>query len=308
MSDRLVAVSTSSLGSVDRRPLEVLAAAGYIVRPNPHGRRLSPEETAGLLAGAVGLIAGTERLDRALLARAPSLRAISRCGVGLDNIDLAAAADLGIAVRSIATAHVQAVAELTLAGILAVLRHVAAGDRAVRAGAWDRPMGGLLAGKTVGIVGLGRTGKALVSLLEPFSVSVLATDPVEDRAFAAARGVEYRALAELLAASDIVTLHLPYGEAVHHLLDRDRLATMKPGAVLINTARGALVDEAALAEALADGRLSGAHLDVFEREPYSGPLAACPTAVLTPHLGSRAAEARAAMEIEAVANLLEALA
>lgn len=308
MTDRLVAVSTSSFGRGDPRPLERLMAAGYTVRTNPQGRTLAPEETLSLLAGAVGLIAGTERLDRALLTQARSLRAISRCGAGLDNVDLAAAAELGVAVRSVATAHAQAVAELTLAGILTVLRHVAESDRAVRAGAWNRPMGALLAGKTVGIVGLGRTGKALVSLLEPFSVSVLATDPVEDPVFAAAHGVQYRALAELLAASDVVTLHLTYSEAVHHLLDRHRLAAMKPGAVLINTARGGLVDETALAAALDEGRLAGAYLDVFEREPYRGPLAACENAVLTPHLGSYAAEARAAMELEAVENLLEALA
>jgi D-3-phosphoglycerate dehydrogenase len=305
---RLVAISTSSFGRVDPRPLERLVAAGYTVRTNPHGRTLSSEEALSLLASAVGLIAGTEPLDRALLAQAGSLRAISRCGAGLDNVDLGAAAELGIAVRSVATAHAQAVAELTLAGILDVLRHLARGDRSIRSDGWDRPMGALLAGKTVGIVGLGHTGKALVHLLEPFFVVVLATDPIEDGAFAAAHGVQYRALAELLAASDVVTLHLPYSEAVHHLLDRDRLAAMKPGAVFINTARGGLVDEAALAAALVDGRLSGAYLDVFEREPYQGPLTACETAVLTPHLGSYAVEARAAMELEAVENLLEALA
>ncbi|MGH9465154.1 MAG: phosphoglycerate dehydrogenase [Thermoanaerobaculia bacterium] len=307
MNERIVAISTSSFARVDRRPLERLAAAQYTVRTNPHGRTLSHDETAALLAGAVGLIAGTETLDRALFAQATSLRVISRCGAGLDNVDLAAAAALGIVVRSVARAHVQAVAELTLAGILDVLRHLARGDRSIRAGAWEKPMGSLLTGKTVGIVGLGRTGKALVRLLEPFSVSLLATDPVEDAVFAAAFGVQYRALGELLQASDIVTLHLPYGEAVHHLLDRDRLAAMKPGAALVNTARGGLVDEAALAEALAAGQLSGAYLDVFEREPYAGPLTVCETALLTPHVGSSAAEARAAMELEAVENLLEAL-
>jgi D-3-phosphoglycerate dehydrogenase len=307
MAERLIAISTSSFGRADQRPLERLAEAGFTVRLNPHGRRLSREETTTLLQGAAGLIAGTEPLDREILVGATGLRAISRCGAGLDNVDLAAAADLGIAVRSVAAAHAQAVAELALAGILAVLRHVAKGDRAIRAGAWERPMGGLLTGKTVGIVGFGHIGRALVPLLEPFSVSTLATDPSQDALFAAAHGVQYRDLPELLAASDIVTLHLPYGEAVHHLLDRDRLATMKRGAVLINTARGGLVDEAALAEALAEGRLAGAFLDVFEREPYTGPLATCETAVLTPHFGAYTHETRTAMEAEAVENLLEAL-
>ncbi len=308
MSQLLVAVSTSSFVRPDGRPLARLAAAGFEVRTNPFGRTLTPAETIELLAGAVGLIAGNERLGAEGLVAAPALRAIARCGAGLDNVDLAAAAARGIAVRAATGAHAQAVAELALAGMLAVLRQGAAADRRLRAGEWRKPMGSLLAGRTVGIVGLGRAGKALARLLAPFGATLLACDPVEDAAFAASHGVQYRALEALLRESDVVTLHLPYGEDVHHLLDGARLRAMKPGAVLVNTARGGLVDEEALLAALDDGHLAGAHLDVFEEEPYEGPLASCETALLTPHLGSYAAEARAAMELEAVENLLEALA
>lgn len=303
----LVAVSTSSFAVRDRRPLERLVESGFHVRPNPHGRRLTAEEVRRLLVGAVGLIAGTEPLTREVLTACPGLRVVSRCGAGLDSIDLEAAAELGIAVRRVHDAHSDAVAELALAGILDLLRGVAATDRALRRGLWSKPMGRLLAGKTVGLVGTGHVGRALARLLVPFHVRLLATDPKPDSSFAAELGVQYRPLDDLLRASDVVSLHLAYSESVHHLLDRRRLALMKPDSLLINTARGGLVDEDAVAGALRDGRLAGAHLDVFEDEPYDGPLTEIENALLTPHVGSYAAEARAAMEMEAVANLLEAL-
>jgi D-3-phosphoglycerate dehydrogenase len=303
----LVAISTSSFARADRRPLERLEAAGFRVRLSSGGRRLRPEETIDLLRGAIGLIAGTETLDREVLAACPDLAAISRCGAGLDNVDLQAAAERGIRVTRVRDAHAEAVAELALAGILALLRHLPASDRGLRSARWSKPMGRLLAGKTVGLVGLGHAGKALVRLLAPFRPVLLATDPSPDPAFAADHGVEYRPLDELLRASDVVSLHLAYSEQVHHLLDRRRLALMKPESLLVNTARGGLVDEAALAEALRDGRVAGAYLDVFEHEPYQGPLTGLDNALLTPHIGSYASEARAAMEMEAVENLLEAL-
>jgi D-3-phosphoglycerate dehydrogenase / 2-oxoglutarate reductase len=302
-----VVVSTSSFGRYDERPLELLVAAGHEVVANPHGRRLTPDESRRLLDRAVGLIAGTEALSREVLAAAPDLRVISRCGVGLDGIDLEAAAERGIAVLRTGEAHVDAVAELALGGLLDVLRRISAADRGVRAGAWDKPMGRLLKGKTVGVVGLGRTGRRLVELLAPFAVTVVAVDPVEDRAFAAAHAVTYGSLDTVLESSDIVTLHLGYSPDAHHLLDAERISLMRPGAILVNGARGGLVDETALASALADGRLGGAYLDVFEREPYAGPLAGLDNVVLTPHIGSYAVEGRVAMEIEAAENLLRAL-
>ncbi len=303
-----VLISTSSFGVHDRAPLDRLEAAGVDYRLNPHGRRLAPSETRELLRGAAGLIAGTERLDRAVLEAAPDLRVISRCGAGLDNVDLEVAAELGIAVRHTPEAHVEAVAELALAAILDLSRGLSAADRALRDGRWQRPPGRLLGGKTVGIVGLGRVGRRLVELLAPFRVRVLAHDPRPDPEFARRHQVRYLPLEELLAAADVVSLHLPAQPGGAPLLDRRRLAVMKPSALLINTARGGLVDEAALAEALDGGRLAGAHLDVFAEEPYDGPLRSCPAALLTPHLGGYAAEARSEMELQAVENLLACLA
>lgn len=302
-----IAVSTSSFGKYDPAPLNLLTEAGHEAALNPHGRKLEGPEAVELIQDAPGLIAGTERLDRETLAACPELRVISRCGVGVDGIDLEAATELGIRVLRTTDAHVDPVAELTLTAILSLLRHLAAAERDVRRGDWRKPMGRLLRHKTVGIVGLGRTGRRLVELLAPFDCRLLAADPREDPAFAAAHGVTYRSLDTVLETADIVSLHLDYSPAVHHLIGRPQLARMRSDAVLVNTARGGLVDETALAETLECGGLAGAYLDVFEREPYDGPLARLDTVQLSPHIGSYAVEGRVAMELEAARNLLDAL-
>lgn len=168
-------------------------------------------------------------------------------------------------------------------------------------------MGRLLRGKTVGLVGLGRVGKRLVELLAPFEVTLLGSDPRVDPEFAERHRVRYAELDDLLERADVVSLHVPYGDEVHHLFDRERLERMKPEAILVNCARGGIVDEDALYEALRDGRLAGAHIDTFEREPYEGPLSELPNVTLTPHFGSYAVEGRVRMEREAVENLIDCL-
>jgi D-3-phosphoglycerate dehydrogenase len=225
-------------------------------------------------------------------------------GTGLDSIDLTAAKELGIAVINTPDAHVEAVAELTLAGILDVFRHVSQAGRSIREGSWRKPMGRLLHGKVVAIVGLGRIGKALVRLLHPFDVTLLAYDPFPDEDFAGQFGIQYLSLESLLPLADVVTLHLPYSTDNYHLFDDRLLALMKPDSILVNCARGGLVDEAALFTHLQSGKLAGAYLDTFEKEPYEGPLTTLENIVLTPHIGSYAAECRLRMETEAVENLL----
>jgi D-3-phosphoglycerate dehydrogenase len=302
-----VLISTSSFALYDKHALDLLAAAGHEVRTNPHGRRLTPDESRALLAGTQGLIAGTEELSRGVLESAPALRVISRCGAGMDAVDQEAAAELGISVFRTSGSHVDAVAELTLAGILNVLRHITAADRDLRAGRWHKPMGRLLHGKTVGIVGFGKTGRRLAQLLQPFAVEILAVDPEQDASFASEHGVTYGSLQTVAQRSDILTLHLDYSPAVHHLIDRSILELMPAAAVLVNGARGGLVDEAALAEALRDKRLAGAYFDVFEEEPYNGALTDFDNVLLTPHIGSYAVEGRIAMELEAAENLIRGL-
>ena len=300
-----VQISTTTFGSVSEEPLRLLERAGIDYRLNPHQRRLEPPETIGLLADCDGVIAGTERLDRDVLSKLPNLAIISRCGTGLENVDLAAARELGIVVRNTPDALTDAVAELALGGILALLRSVARADRDLRAGQWKKRMGRLLRGKTVGIVGLGRIGRALALLLGPFDVTLLATDLAPDRAFTEKHGIEVLPLEELLRGADVVSLHTPLSDETHHLLDREMLSCLREGAVLINCSRGGLLDESALYDLLENGRLGGAYLDTFEREPYEGPLRDLPNVLLTPHIGSYAAESRLLMESQSVRNLIQ---
>lgn len=302
-----ILVSTSSFGASGRRPLEMLESTGLEITLNPHHRRLRPEESRELLSGVVGLLAGTELLSREILAQADSLKVVSRCGSGMDNVDIDAATELGIAVCNTPDAHVEAVAELALAGMLDLSRQLTAADRRLRRGQWVKPMGSLLGRKVVGIVGLGRVGKRLVELLQPFQVRLLATDPHEDPSFAARSGVRYVPLDTLLAESQIVSLHLPAGSIEQPLMDRAHIQAMRRGALLVNCARGGMIDEAALAEALTSDQLGGAYLDVFAEEPYEGPLVDLQNVLLSPHMGSYASECRLAMELQAVENLLRHL-
>lgn len=268
---------------------------------NPHGRKLSADEVVELLSQADGTIAGTEPLNARVLEQVPNLRAISRVGVGLDNVDLEAAERLGIRVFSTPEAVTDAAAELTLAGLLTLLRHVAFMDSELRAGRWTRTMGSLLRGKTVGIVGVGRIGGRVAELLQPFSPRLLGFDPHPDATRARVAGVEFVELDELLRQSDVVTLHAAAGE---QLIGARELELIGPEGYLVNVARGTLVDEDALQTALAEQRIAGAYLDTFRHEPYEGGLRELPNVVLTPHAGSFAKEARALMETEAVENLL----
>jgi D-3-phosphoglycerate dehydrogenase len=302
MSSPIVAWSTSSFGVESREPLDRLERAGFAVRSNPHGRALNADEAKAHLDGIVGLVAGTEKLTAELLRGAPALKVISRVGVGIDNVDLGAAKELGIAVHNTPEAHVDAVAELTLGGLLAALRAIPRSEASIRAGKFEKPIGRLLRGKTVGLVGYGRVARALASLLRAFDCTILAYDVAHSDASA-----RYVGLDELLAQADVVSLHLPYAKSAHHLIGAAQLAAMKPDAVLVNTARGGLVDEAALVAHLEQHKKAAAYLDCFEKEPYTGPLAALPNVVLTAHIGSYAREARVRMEVEAVDNLLRAL-
>lgn len=304
MSELVIAVSCSSFGVADAAPRDLLADAHARLVENPHGRTLTEAEVGELLVEADGLIAGTEPLTAAVLEAAPRLRAISRVGVGTDNVDLSAAARLGIAVFNTPDAVTQAAAELTLAGILGVLRHVHRMDADMREGRWNRRMGALLGGKTVGIVGLGRIGKKVATLLEPFGVERIAYDIFPDIDWAQEHGVTFMPFEHLLETADVITIHTSKQPDAGPLFGPEQIVRMKHGAVVADTARGDVLDEAALYEALSSGRLAGAYLDVFAHEPYDGPLRELPNVLLTPHAGSYAAEARCRMESDAAEQLL----
>jgi D-3-phosphoglycerate dehydrogenase len=196
----------------------------------------------------------------------------------------------------------QAVAELTIGHILGIMRHIARVDRSIRSGVWKGQFGSLLAGKTVGIVGYGRIGRKVATLLGAFDARVIVHDP-----YVTAVDAHVVTIDELFRTSDIVTLHVPYTADNHHLINAQRLAVMKPGAVVVNVARGGLIDESALADALRSGVVGGAALDCFEDEPYSGQLIAFDNVQMTAHMGTYATETRGQMERQAAAQLVEHL-
>lgn len=280
----------------------MLVEAGLEIVENPFKRRLTRDEITRLLDSTiVGLIAGLEPLDRGVLA-ASHLKVVSRCGSGMSNVDLTAAAELGIRVRSTPDGPTSAVAELVVAAMLDLVRGVSVMNAAMHAGKWPKTIGGQLEGRTVTIVGFGRIGRRVAQLLKPFGVRLLAVDPT--LAGSSVDGVQISTLPDALPVTDIISLHCS-GEA--EVLGERELAAMKPGAYVLNCARGGVVSEAALKTALDSGHLAGAWLDTFVDEPYAGPLRNHPLVLLTPHVGSYTRECRLRMETEAARNLIEEL-
>lgn len=281
--------------------------AGLAVDWVPKRGRRRPEEVARLAAGAVGAIVSTDPFDASVFAAAPELRVIARVGVGVDSIDLAAATAAGVVVAITPGCNEQTVADHAMAMILGVVRRLVEHDGSVRAGRWSRGgelTGGELSGRTVGVVGCGRIGSAVVRRLRGFETRVLVCDPRVPRV----DGCEVVALDELLARTDVVTLHMPLNDATRGVIGARQLARMRPDAILVNTSRGGLVDERALEEALGAGRLRAAALDVFEREPPLGSrLLELPSVLVSPHVAGLSGDSIRRMTGEATRNLLDAL-
>jgi D-3-phosphoglycerate dehydrogenase len=300
-----ILITTSSFGNNAPHLLETLREEGFQVALNPFNRKLTEEELKELLEKhkPIGLLAGTEPITGNVLEHAKSyLHVVSRVGVGWDNVDKEAADNLGIRVFRTPGVLNQAVAELTLGFILAALRAIPSQDRHIRDGMWHKRMGRLLQGKVVGVIGFGSIGQCVGKLVSAFDATVLYYDPAP----AIVGWATEASIHTLLTQSDIITIH---ADARNRILGkRELLSLCKPGAVIINTSRGILIDEDALYTALVSGRVSFACLDVFNHEPYQGPLSKLENVILTPHVGSYAMEARIKMEETAVQNLLRGLA
>lgn len=295
-----ILLGPSTFAAQDHSPIERLAEAGCEIIKNPFGRKLTKQELIELLPGVKGLIAGLETLGEDVM-RKSELEVISRCGSGMSNVDIGAAKKLGIKVFSTPDGPTSAVAELTLGALLSLLRMIPQMDRNLHNGKWDKRIGTQLEGKTIVIVGFGRIGRRLAELLVPFKTKILLVDP-----FLQDSKEEFPVLTkeEALPQADIVTLHSS-GET--EIIGANELNLFKPGAFLLNAARGNLIDEDALVKSIEDGRIRGAWIDTFSQEPYSGPLTEFEEVILTPHVGSYTYECRRSMETEAVDNLLKGL-
>jgi D-3-phosphoglycerate dehydrogenase len=264
------------------------------------------------LTGAAALVVrSATRVDAALIAAAPSLRVIGRAGTGTANIDLDAAPRAGVLVVNAPSANAVSAAEHTMALMLALARRIPEADRSLRAGGWERGhlMGVELSGKTLGIVGLGRVGSEVAQRAGAFGMHLVGYDPFVSPERGRAMGVEMTSrLEELMAQSDFVTLHVPLTAGTEGFIGTAALEAARPGLRLVNAARGALVDEAALEAAIRSGRVAGAALDVFSHEPPVGsPLLGLPQVIATPHLGASTAEAQQRAGVEVAAAIIAAL-
>jgi len=292
-----VLLGPSSFGSLDQAPLERLKAAGCEIIPNPYKRKLTKGEVIDLLKSDVsGLIAGLEPLDREVMEKT-NLKVISRCGSGMSNVDQKSAKDLGVEVRSTPDGPILAVAELTVGVMLSLLRTIPQASNDLHSGKWNKQIGRQLSGMTVTIIGFGRIGQKVAELLKSFHVKILTVDPQVTNDLGSSVSLD-----EALSKADIVTLHCS-GEDV--LLGKNEFVKMKDGVFVLNGARGTNIDEDALIEALDSGKVAGAWLDTFCKEPYDGRLINYDQVILTPHVGSYTLEGRRAMELDSAENLIE---
>lgn len=294
-----ILIGPSSFAVLDSSPIARLLQAGFEVMNNPLGRKLIKQELIELLPGVIGLIAGLETLDEEVMLKS-ELKVISRCGSGISNVNLEAAKKLGIKVCNTPYGPTTAVAELTLGVMICMLRLVSQMDKAMHEGKWTKRIGVQLEGKTVAIIGFGRIGRKVASLLKPFRVTLIVVDPdLQGKV----DGVKVLSLNKALTEADIITIH---SSGEQQIIGDNEFKCIKDGAFLLNVARGGTINEESLIRALENGKIAGAWLDTFSTEPYTGPLINYPQVILTPHVGSYTLECRRSMEMEAVENLIEA--
>jgi phosphoglycerate dehydrogenase-like enzyme len=301
-----VLITPMTLAGIESPYLSVLNDAGFeLVFP---GRQfqLTEEELLGALPGVCAVIAGSEPYTPRVFAANPQLRVVARAGVGYDAVNVPAATAHGVAVATAPGTNHDAVAEHTFALILALAKDLPNQHNAVRVGDWPRRANLPLRGRTLGIAGLGRIGKAVAERGKAFGMNLIAYEPLPDKPFAARIGVEFVSFMELLSRSDYLSLHLPLTDQSRNLINKQTLTRMKPSAFLINTARGGLICEADLIEALQSGRLAGAGLDVFEEEPPTKPNPVCQfeNVVVTPHAAGVDLQSRDDMAVSAARTIV----
>jgi D-3-phosphoglycerate dehydrogenase / 2-oxoglutarate reductase len=307
-----IAITAATMRDDDNEVCRRLRELGYQFTVHPLMRPPNREEQRSLYADAVGVIAGSEPITRQVLEEAGTLKVVSRNGVGYDAVDLDAATDLGVVVAYVPDAMVDAVADMTIGLLLAVARRIPQFDSLMKQGEWQRHIGDDVTGRTLGLVGTGRIGMAVARRAQAFRMRLLGCDPYPNAAFGEELGGKYVPLDELLETSDFVSLHSPATPETRGIINERALARMKPSAYIINCARGSLIDEAALIRALTEGRLKGAGLDVFSKEPPdpdspAAELARLPNVVAVPHVSSYTPITAERMGLAALENMLKVL-
>jgi len=302
-----VLASPSSIGQIDPKPFELLKDNGYEVVKNPYGRKLTEKETLTLGKNCIGIVAGVEDLNAKVINALPNLKCISRVGVGMDSVDISYAESKGIKVLNTPNGPTRAVAELTLGLTMSLLRKIPNAHYDLKNRLWKKQTGNLLLGKRVGVLGLGRIGKMVAEIFRSLGNPVSGFDLYPDNEWAEKNKVDILGFDELLSTCDILTIHLPGNKDGSSIISKDQLALLKNDCFIVNVSRGGVINEDALYDILKAGKISGASLDVFSKEPYDGKLCKLENVVLTPHIGSYAKEGKLKMEIDAVENLINAL-
>lgn len=302
-----VLLSPSSFGEVSARPKKLLENAGYILVENPYGRKLTESEVVELAIDCVGIVAGLEPLNSNVIDKLPNLKCISRVGVGMDNVDIEYANSKNIKVLNTPNGPTRAVAELTMGMVFSLLRRIPQADSNLKKQIWKKETGNLLYEKKIGIIGLGRIGRMVAEMFRALGNPVVGYDIFPETKWAERNNVELCEFKEVLEQSDIITLHVPGSNDKKPIITKTELEYCKQSSIIINITRGGVIDEIALYNALIRGNIKGAAIDVFEEEPYKGPLTTLENVILTPHIGSYASEGKLQMEIDSVENLINAL-
>ena len=301
-------ITTVPFGDKNRLPILELEAAGIEYLINPLGRKLKEAELAEMVSDFDVLIAGTEQITEKVMAQATRLKLISRVGVGLDSVDLMAARRRGIQVSYTADAPAPAVAELTIGLMFSLLRSIHIANGQMHKGEWRRHFGRRISELTVGVIGTGRIGGRVLNLLLSLGVPrIIANDIVLPSNFQHSHNIKWVDKEVIYREADLITLHLPLSAQTKNMICREQLLQMKSDALIINTARGGIINEEDLAATLQSGYLGGAALDVFNQEPYVGPLAGIDKCLLTSHMGSMSIDCRSRMEIEATEEAIRYL-
>jgi D-3-phosphoglycerate dehydrogenase len=295
-----VLITTVPFASMDPYPLQLLNSTGIEYLVNPIGKKLKESELLALIPEYDIVIAGTELITDKVMSAATRLKLISRVGVGLDGVDLLAAHKRNIKVSYTPEAPAPAVAELTIGLIFSLLRSIHVANAEMHRGVWQRHFGYRISEVVIGVIGAGRIGsKVIKHLLQLGCRNVLVNDVQESLDLPTGASVEFANKDEIYRRSDIITLHIPLTLETREMISENELSIMREGAMIVNTSRGEIISENALIKMLTNGRLGGAAIDVFEQEPYGGPLSKIENCLLTSHMGSMSVDCRSAMEIEA---------
>lgn len=304
-------ISTFPFCESNRFPLEMLFENGCQFAVNPLGRKMTEDELIGALGESEALVAGTEKISQRVFKACPKLRHISRVGVGLDSVDLHQAQARGISISYTPEAPAPAVAELTIGLMISLLRKTDQANLMMHQGQWKRFMGRRISEITLGLIGVGRIGGRVLRRLRGFGTPrVLVNDLLADQSLSKAvpeLKLEWVSKELIFQQADLISLHVPLTLKTKGMVGAKELAAMKPDALVINTSRGGVVDENALYQALKSKKIGGAAVDVFEKEPYDGPLKELPNCLLTSHMGSMSLDCRTRMEIEATEEAIRYL-